>query len=58
MENMRLRKEISELYGVLHAVQDCCISLGISSNATGNNVDLENVFLIRKSDGKAQSVAL
>ena len=58
VENMRLRKEISKSYGVLHAVQECCISLCISTNATGNNVDLENVFLIGKSDGKAQSVAL
>ena len=29
LENMRLRKEISESFGILHAVQDCCVQLGI-----------------------------
>ena len=49
VENMRLRKEISESYGVLHAVQECCMSLGISSKDTANSVNLENIFLIGKS---------
>ena len=44
---MRLRKEISESYAILHAVQDCCVNLGAaSSEASKENVDLENVFLI------------
>ena len=29
LENMRLRKEISESFGILHAVLDCCVQLGI-----------------------------
>lgn len=45
---MRLRKEISESYAILHAVQECCIDLGVasSSEACKENICLENVFLI------------
>jgi len=50
VENMRLRKEISESYGVLHAVQACRRSLGIenSSASTDNNdnINFENICLI------------
>lgn len=65
MENMRLRKEISESYGVLHAVQECCVSLGISTNNksaslsnSNNNINLENIFLIDLCSGKGVTTAL
>ena len=34
LENMRLRKEISESFGILHAVLDCCVRLGIIVDPT------------------------
>lgn len=53
VENMRLRKEISETYGILHAVQKCCVTLGIRQKASDSavkngedNIHLENVCLI------------
>ena len=50
VENMRLRKEISESYGVLHAVQVCCRSLGIKNSSTSidtdDNINFENICLI------------
>lgn len=57
---MRLRKEISESYAVLHAVQECCKRLGIStptSNAE-DNLNLENIFMIDLCSGKAITTAL
>mmetsp|Transcript_14796 Transcript_14796/g.32239 ORF Transcript_14796/g.32239 Transcript_14796/m.32239 type:complete len:250 (+) Transcript_14796:465-1214(+) len=58
VENMRLRKEISESYGVLHAVQDCCARLGVSRKPTTNNINLENIFLIDLCSGKGITTAL
>jgi len=59
---MRLRKEISESYGVLHAVHECCMALGISSkanNPTKDGVDLgKNRCLIDLCSGKAITAAL
>lgn len=59
---MRLRKEISESYAVLHAVQACCKSLGIISAArNANNSDdirLENIFLIDLCSGKGITTGL
>jgi len=50
VENMRLRKEISESYGVLHAVQSCCRSLGINNISpsidNNDNINFENICLI------------
>lgn len=47
---MRLRKEISESYAILHAVQECCVKLGVDLAKAGgekkDNVHLENTFLI------------
>ena len=62
VENMRLRKEISESMGVLHAVQSCCVSLGISSNNIsdddGSSINLQNIFLIDLCSGKGITTAL
>lgn len=59
VENMRLRKEISESYAILHAVQECCISLGISDKTIkDDNVDLKNIFLIDLCSGKGITTAL
>lgn len=60
---MRLRKEISESYAVLHAVQECCIGLGIleSSTAEGKNggdLRFENIFLIDLCSGKGITTGL
>ncbi|KAL7527188.1 hypothetical protein ACHAWF_002070 [Thalassiosira exigua] len=46
VENMRLRKEISESYGVLRAVQECWTKLGPGRHDPGDGVHMENVFLI------------
>jgi hypothetical protein len=61
VENMRLRKEISESYAVLHAVQECCNGLGIlDSVATHHSDDIhfENVFLIDLCSGKGITTGL
>jgi len=58
LNNIRLRKEISESYGVLHGVQECCVRLGISSSTASDNVNLENVFLIDLCSGKGITTAL
>lgn len=59
---MRLRKEISESYAVLHAVQDCCTKLGISKatpqHGDDGNIYLENIFLIDLCSGKGITTAL
>ena len=54
---MRLRKEISESYGILHAVQKCCDSLGMT-NHDDDEINLENIFLIDLCSGKGMTTAL
>ena len=62
VENMRLRKEISESYGVLHAVQSCCRSLGIENSPASidadDNINFENICLIDLCSGKGITTAL
>ena len=62
VENMRLRKEISESFGVLHAVQSCCKSLGINNSSTSidnnDNINFENICLIDLCSGKGITTAL
>jgi len=59
---MRLRKEISESYGVLHAVQSCCRELGIENSSTSidnnDNINFENICLIDLCSGKGITTAL
>jgi hypothetical protein len=55
----KLRKEISESYSILHAVQQCCLDLGISDRIENNPIDhLEHVFLIDLCSGKSLTTAL
>ena len=55
VENMRLRKEISESYGVLHAVQECRARLGVGeAHPQDDNVNLEDTFLIDLCSGKGE----
>jgi hypothetical protein len=55
----KLRKEISESYSILHAVQQCCLDLGISDRIENNPiVHLEQVFLIDLCSGKSLTTAL
>lgn len=71
VQNMRLRKEISESMGVLSAVQQCCDELkkgggemddDDDDNEIANNDDdgihLENVFLIDLCSGRGLTTAL
>ncbi len=61
VENVRLRKEISESYAVLHAVQKCCDSLGMNTKDTNHvedDINLENIFLIDLCSGKGMTTAL
>ncbi|KAL9179250.1 hypothetical protein ACHAXT_008540 [Thalassiosira profunda] len=58
VENMRLRKEISESYAILHAVQECCVSLGVQKNTEMGNVDLQNIFLVDLCSGKGITTAI
>ena len=59
---MRLRKEISESYAVLHAVQECCQGLGIlngiTTECTSDDIHFENVFLIDLCSGKGITTGL
>jgi hypothetical protein len=58
MENMALRKEISESYAVLHAVQECCDKLFGLCRSTNGNLNLSNIFLIDLCSGKGITSAL
>lgn len=67
MENTRLRKEISELFAVLHAVRECCEGLGLDDNDNANDgvpriandvVAFENIFLIDLCCGKGITTML
>lgn len=67
VQNMRLRKEISESMGVLSAVQQCCDELkkvggGMDDDGIAKNEDdgihLENVFLIDLCSGRGLTTAL
>ena len=62
MENMALRKEISESYAVLHAVQESCDRLsGCCRNRTlpGDSIlQLKNLFIIDLCSGKGITSAL
>eukprot|EP00984_Skeletonema_dohrnii_P006565 scaffold2352_cov90-Skeletonema_dohrnii-CCMP3373.AAC.4 len=62
VQNMRLRKEISESMGVLSAVQQCCYELkGGKDGGTAKEEDtfhLENVFLIDLCSGRGLTTAL
>ncbi|KAL7430428.1 hypothetical protein ACHAXM_002189 [Skeletonema potamos] len=72
VQNMRLRKEISESMGVLSAVQRCCDKLmllkGVEGDDGGHNADddddddttirLEHVFLIDLCSGRGLTTAL
>lgn len=57
VENMRIRKEISESYGILHAVQECCRELDLI-HQTNDAINLENIFLIDLCSGKGITTAL
>lgn len=59
----KLRKEISESYSILHAVQECSIRLKAveapsASNNTKDNLSFENMFLIDLCSGKSLTGAL
>jgi hypothetical protein len=54
----KLRKEISESYSILHAVQDCCTDLGTLPKQESSNLHLENTFLIDLCAGKSLTTAL
>lgn len=60
LPHARMRKEISESYGVLHAVQECCARLGVGGGETDpkNSIRLENVFVIDLCSGKGTTAAL
>ena len=64
VQNMRLRKEISESMGVLSAVQRCCNKLesnddGCVDGSDGETtINLENVFLIDLCSGRGLTTAL
>ena len=55
VENMRLRKEISESMGVLHAVANACSKLGIAGKG---GISLRNVFMIDLCSGKGITTAI
>ena len=52
----KLRKEVSESYAALHAVQNCCVQLGLSE--ISQTLHLNNVFLIDLCSGKSLTTAL
>ena len=56
----KLRKELSESYSILHAVQQCCDDLGKTSERieTDPPIHLEQVFLIDLCSGKSLTTAL
>lgn len=61
----KLRKEISESFSILHAVQDCCLELHTSKPlstrrevATSTTLKLENVFLTDLCSGKSLTTVL
>ncbi|KAL7463481.1 hypothetical protein ACHAXS_003848 [Conticribra weissflogii] len=60
VENMKIRKEISESFAILHAVQECCTKFagGAVSNSRNENIHLENTFLIDLCSGKGITTAL
>ena len=62
MENMALRKEISESYAVLHAVQECCNRLsgncGAGTLPGDSALELKNLFMIDLCSGKGITSAL
>ncbi|KAL7498392.1 hypothetical protein ACHAWT_006226 [Skeletonema menzelii] len=64
VQNMRLRKEISESMGVLSAVQRCCYELnggidGVDKEEEGEDrIQLKNVFLIDLCSGRGLTTAL
>ena len=59
VENMRLRKEISESFGILHAVHECCVSLGINAPTTDDeDIKFDNIFLIDLCSGKGITTAI
>lgn len=66
MENMKLRKEISESFALLHAVQECHdrltdtfnICQPITSDNNDNTLDLKNIFMIDLCSGKGITSAL
>ena len=49
-ENMRLRKEISESFGILHAVLDCCVQLGIIVDPTTTTTTTTTDITITDND--------
>ena len=53
----KLRKEISESYSILHAVNECCAKLE-DPNSSSPELHLENVFLIDLCSGKSLTTAL
>jgi hypothetical protein len=57
-ENMKLRKEISETYAVLHAVQECCDRLSGICPATDRALELKDLFVIDLCSGKGITSAL
>ena len=69
VQNMRLRKEISESMGVLCAVQKCCDELnnsggmvveggGAADKGEDDRIQLKNVFLIDLCSGRGLTTAL
>ncbi len=56
----KLRKEISESFSILHAVQDCCIELSLLPHTIKetSELHLENIFLIDLCAGKSLTTAL
>ncbi|KAL3789727.1 hypothetical protein HJC23_006720 [Cyclotella cryptica] len=57
-ENMSLRKEISESYAVIEAVQKCCAKLSNLPEQVGGTFELRNIFLIDLCSGKGITSAL
>lgn len=57
---MKIRKEISESFAILHAVQECCTKFtgGVVSNLRNETICLENTFLIDLCSGKGITTAL
>ena len=59
VENMKIRKEISESFAILHAVQECCTVLALNEVQTAvDGIHLENIFLIDLCSGKGITTAL
>lgn len=54
----KLRKEISESFSILHAVQECCLELGMPKPHTATPIHFENVFLIDLCSGKSLTTVL